>query len=563
MPAWGWFAVWLVGMAALVAAANTVVVPRVEARSASTDQRILASLHDAIAPLVTRPVSLTVVERRVTLQGEVSSAEERDRIVAAAAGHDEVADVDGGGLSVAGPLPDALPDVPRDAPDDVPEAPTAPTAPEPDDALVPLAASFAGPDDELPEPPEPSPPAAPAPSADPARLAVRDDYGEELLSDEESLALAGPYPGPPLDAEPDGAPSPDADPAAPAPAGPVPPAPLAPPTAGTEPLPRPASQPVPPPGPAPTSALATGPDPAPSPAPSPASGPDGSDASAPSRPASLSVRVADDALRLVGDVASGDVDRLAAFVEPATEAFDPDYVENTVQAAPDVAPAGWLDPLTRLLIPLAGLDEPSVDIDAERLAVSGTARAPPARDAVLDAAADLFPDHELVDRVALHGGDGDGDGDGGGGARSAAGPVPGAALAGAPTPDDPTARDAAERRTALRTEFEALPDRRILFGSGTAEFADDSGTRIDAIAELLRRHPDVRVEIEGHTDASGPARENLALSQRRANAVRDALVEAGVARDRLVAYGYGEGVPLADNATPEGRARNRRIEFRF
>ena len=527
MPAWGWFAVWLVGMAALVAAANTVVVPRVEARSASTDQRILASLHDAIAPLVTRPVSLTVVERRVVLRGEVSSAEERDRIVAAAAGHDEVADVDGGGLSVAGPLPDALPDVPRDAPDDVPEAPAAPTAPEPDDALAPLAASFAGPDDEPPEPPEPpepSPPAAPSPSADPARLAVRDEYGEELQSDEEPLALAGPYPGPPLDAEPDDAPSPDAGPAAPASAGPAAPTPLAPPSAGTEPAPQPA--------------------------------PDGSDAPAAPRPASLSVRVADDALRLVGDVASGDVGRLAAFVEPATEAFDPDYVENTVQAAPDVAPAGWLDPLTRLLIPLAGLDEPSVDIDAGRLAVSGTARAPPARDAVLDAAADLFPDHELVDRVALRDGDG-------GGARSATDPVPGTALAGAPTPDNPAARDAAERRTALRTEFEALPDRRILFGSGTAEFADDSGTRIDAIAELLSRHPDVRVEIEGHTDASGPARENLALSQRRANAVRDALVAAGVARDRLVAYGYGEGVPLADNAMPEGRARNRRIEFRF
>ena len=514
MPAWGWFAVWLVGMAALVAAANAVVVPRVEARSASTDQRILASLHDDIAPLVTRPVSLTVVGRRVTLQGEVSSAEERDRIVAAAAAHDEVADVDGDGLSVAGPLPDALPDVPRDAPDDVPEA---------------------------------------SPPAEPARLAVQDDYGEELLSDEESLALAGPYPGPSLDAEPDGAPSSDADPAAPAPAGPAPTSPLAPPSAGIEPAPQPVPRPVP--RPAPASALATGPAPGPAPTPDPA----GSDAPAAPRPASLSVRVADDALRLVGDVASGDVGRLAAFVEPATEAFDPDYVENTVQAAPDVAPAGWLDPLTRLLIPLAGLDEPSVDIDAERLAVSGTARAAAARDAVLDAAADLFPDHELVDRVAL------GDADGSGESRSAAGPVPGTALAGAnPTPpDDPSAEGASERRTALRTEFEALPDGRILFGSGTAEFADGSGTRIDAIAGLLRRHPDVRVEIEGHTDASGPARENLALSQRRANAVRDALVAAGVARDRLVAYGYGEGVPLADNATPEGRARNRRIEFRF
>ena len=126
------------------------------------------------------------------------------------------------------------------------------------------------------------------------------------------------------------------------------------------------------------------------------------------------------------------------------------------------------------------------------------------------------------------------------------------------TPDDPAAA-----RAALQREFDALDDRDILFASGTAEFAGDSARKIEIIAGLLLSHPGVRVEIEGHTDSSGPARANLALSQQRANAVRDALVTIGVPRERLVAYGYGEGVPLMDNATSEGRARNRRIEFRF
>ncbi|MEO0731001.1 MAG: OmpA family protein, partial [Pseudomonadota bacterium] len=64
-----------------------------------------------------------------------------------------------------------------------------------------------------------------------------------------------------------------------------------------------------------------------------------------------------------------------------------------------------------------------------------------------------------------------------------------------------------------------------------------------------------------HTDASGPAAMNQRLSEERANAVRNALVAAGVTSVRLVSEGRGEAQPIASNRTPEGRARNRRIEF--
>jgi OOP family OmpA-OmpF porin len=69
------------------------------------------------------------------------------------------------------------------------------------------------------------------------------------------------------------------------------------------------------------------------------------------------------------------------------------------------------------------------------------------------------------------------------------------------------------------------------------------------------------VEIRGYTDSVGPASYNLELSQRRAEAVKQYLVNAGIDPSRLVAKGYGEADPIASNKTPEGRAQNRRIEF--
>ena len=82
----------------------------------------------------------------------------------------------------------------------------------------------------------------------------------------------------------------------------------------------------------------------------------------------------------------------------------------------------------------------------------------------------------------------------------------------------------------------------------------------DAVA-TLRMHPDLIVEVAGHTDSIGSAAFNVGLSERRANTVRDYLVNGGVNSANLTARGYGQALPIADNATADGRTRNRRVEL--
>ena len=82
-------------------------------------------------------------------------------------------------------------------------------------------------------------------------------------------------------------------------------------------------------------------------------------------------------------------------------------------------------------------------------------------------------------------------------------------------------------------------------------------------AATLKKYPDLRVEVAGHTDSQGAADYNQGLSERRANTVRDYLINAGVPASQLTARGYGEADPVADNATADGRARNRRVELRI
>ena len=82
-------------------------------------------------------------------------------------------------------------------------------------------------------------------------------------------------------------------------------------------------------------------------------------------------------------------------------------------------------------------------------------------------------------------------------------------------------------------------------------------------AATLRKHPDLIVEVVGHTDSAGAAEHNLSLSERRAYTVRDYLLNAGVQSANLTAKGLGEFQPVADNATAYGRAKNRRVELRI
>jgi len=102
----------------------------------------------------------------------------------------------------------------------------------------------------------------------------------------------------------------------------------------------------------------------------------------------------------------------------------------------------------------------------------------------------------------------------------------------------------------------------ILFDFNSAAIQPQSKAVIDSVAQYLKANPAVKLEIQGHTDSIGGADPNRALSEKRAAAVKAALVAAGVAPGRLSSKGFGLTTPVADNATPEGRAQNRRVVFK-
>jgi outer membrane protein OmpA-like peptidoglycan-associated protein len=102
----------------------------------------------------------------------------------------------------------------------------------------------------------------------------------------------------------------------------------------------------------------------------------------------------------------------------------------------------------------------------------------------------------------------------------------------------------------------------VQFETGTALIRDGSSALLQQVVEVLQRHREIEsCEVGGHTDDTGAAEINRELSEARARAVMSWLVAHGVEARRLTARGYGSSRPLADNATDDGRARNRRVEF--
>ena len=98
------------------------------------------------------------------------------------------------------------------------------------------------------------------------------------------------------------------------------------------------------------------------------------------------------------------------------------------------------------------------------------------------------------------------------------------------------------------------------FEFGKADLLSAAGPRLDKLATFLKQFPERRLLVEGYTDSIGSASYNLELSRRRAIAVQAALVQRGIAPDRILTQGYGKEYPVANNATAEGRAMNRRVE---
>lgn len=112
------------------------------------------------------------------------------------------------------------------------------------------------------------------------------------------------------------------------------------------------------------------------------------------------------------------------------------------------------------------------------------------------------------------------------------------------------------------TEKEIVILQQVLFDTGRATIKPESSALIDEVASVLKDHPEiVELQVEGHTDSRGAKAFNMRLSQNRADSVMKALVERGIDTGRLTAKGFGPTVPIGDNATEEGRQKNRRVQF--
>lgn len=198
-----------------------------------------------------------------------------------------------------------------------------------------------------------------------------------------------------------------------------------------------------------------------------------------------------------------------ALVARAAEVFGAEAVEDRLQVAPVAVPPGWRETALRLLDPaLRQVRAGRLDWQGGTLQIEGE---------VAD---------ESVRREVLR-----------------------ALAAGGLRPDD-----------GLRPGTAAAPA--VEFEAGSARLGAAAQRQLDATAARLAAAPKQRLAIVGHTDDAGAPEANLALSLQRAQAVRAYLEARGIDARRLEIRGAGAGEPRADNTTPEGRARNRRIELR-
>ena len=106
-----------------------------------------------------------------------------------------------------------------------------------------------------------------------------------------------------------------------------------------------------------------------------------------------------------------------------------------------------------------------------------------------------------------------------------------------------------------------LGENTVNFDFNSSNLTSTAKSNIDKLAEVLKNNPDTNINVYGYTDSKGSDDYNLALSEKRANAVIDYLVAKGIAKSRLFAMGRGEQDPIASNDTDAGRAKNRRVEF--
>lgn len=103
----------------------------------------------------------------------------------------------------------------------------------------------------------------------------------------------------------------------------------------------------------------------------------------------------------------------------------------------------------------------------------------------------------------------------------------------------------------------------IFFATNSFELSKESEVELNTLLKLMNDNPNIRIEISGHTDNTGNYQHNLTLSEKRSNSVKQWLLDKGINANRIVAKGYGDSKPIDTNSTTEGKAKNRRTEFKI
>lgn len=113
------------------------------------------------------------------------------------------------------------------------------------------------------------------------------------------------------------------------------------------------------------------------------------------------------------------------------------------------------------------------------------------------------------------------------------------------------------------TKTAIIIDEKIYFQTDKAVILPKSYSILNSVAQAMKDYENIHVQVQGHTDSDGSDSYNLKLSNRRANAVREYLVKAGIDESRLESKGFGESTPIAENTTAAGKEKNRRVEFKI
>lgn len=286
----------------------------------------------------------------------------------------------------------------------------------------------------------------------------------------------------------------------------------------------------------------------------------------------LKMQVNEGTLTLTGNIS--DQDSLDLFIRSAMSTFDTNYVVNSIQVADTIVAADWLPTLGQFLPEMSEIENAGVDIIESQVTLSGDAPDEEQHDQVIDSALLVLSELSLVERIRISediqtntpatSTSADQSTNNSSAAADQASDTSNTSSDQTPESSSTSiAPDAESQRQALKNSFESLEIEKILFESGSDVLTNESLQVIESIATVFAQYPLVSIEIDGHTDASGVSANNLTLSQLRANAVRDYLLQQGIAAERMSAYGFGDGVPIADNSTAAGRRLNRRIEFNF